>query len=141
MMTDPMAPATAAEASASLVREMIVTEIVDFDARFLDASGIPSFRAIFDWLLDVEARHDGVVSLATVGTDGSRWLLARRLGETLCQSVDAIADGTAAFQAVTDMTEVLTFGALVSMWRMNDRTQLDRVLSEVTRRRDEEGEA
>lgn len=118
-MTIEQAPGTVAEQAVEDLTEMLVEEVFEHGDRFTRANGDLNHYEIFRWLIQIRDQQ-GLVSEATVGTAGSRWLLARKLGETLDSVINQIMQKSAVERAMQDMANVFMLGSMMNVWRLND---------------------
>lgn len=118
-MTIEQVPQTVTEQAVDDLTDMLVEEVFEHAERFTRANGDLNHYAIFNWLAQIQDSQ-GLVSEATVGTAGSRWLLARKLGETLDAVIDQIMQKSAVERAMQDMANVFMLGSMMNVWRLND---------------------
>ncbi|MEM8693441.1 MAG: hypothetical protein AAGG57_16340 [Pseudomonadota bacterium] len=122
----------AAEEAVEDLAETLVQEVFENADRFIRSDDQLNHYAIFRWLVTTQ-EEQGLVSEATLGTAGSTWLLAQKLGETLQDAVNMIVQLTAVERAMQDMIQVILFANLMHMWRTNDSLQEDSPLGQVLR--------
>lgn len=109
------------KAFAALSMDLFEEVFEDAD-RYLRADGTLHHYEIFRWLVNTQETQ-GLVSEATLGTAGSRWLLARTLSDTLQDVVNHIVVYAAAEKALQSAIEVFAFANVMQIWRMNDGAQ------------------
>ncbi|MEM9341916.1 MAG: hypothetical protein AAGA87_02610 [Pseudomonadota bacterium] len=105
-------------------------EVFEDAERYLRSDGTLRNYEIFRWLLTTQETQ-GLVSEATLGTAGSKWLLAKTLSNTLQDVVNYIVVYAAAEKALQSTIEVIAFAKLMQIWRMNDGAQEGTAMHEV----------
>ena len=116
--TDPATQDLVEEAMEDL-SQALVEEVFEHEEQFLNEDGQLRSYSIFRWLV-TNQDEQGLVTEATLGTSGSRWLLARKLADTLQETVDLIVRMAAVERAYTDMSQVFMFSNVMMSMRMND---------------------
>jgi hypothetical protein len=119
-----------AEEATEILAEDLLEEVFEHADRFLRGDDQLNNWAIFRWLVEIE-RENGLVSEATIGTRGSKWLLARELGDTLQSTVDQILHMTVAERTMQEFTLTFMFATFAGLWNMNDDLLKDGPLAEV----------
>ena len=112
------APTAAAAAAMSDLSDILVGEVFEHADRFMRDDGSLRNAEIFRWLVQARADH-GLINEAALGTAGSRWLLARALGDTLQEVIRHITMRTALETSFQRMTLVLAFASILQQIRMN----------------------
>jgi len=126
----PVQQAVATQEAVEELQENLIEEVFEHAQEFVGANGQLKHYSIFRWLLEVE-QESGIVSEATMGSAGSKWLLAQRLGETLQSSIDQIVSGAAADRAYNDVASVFMLSNMMDIWRMNNRIYHDILFSDL----------
>lgn len=121
---------TEAETAIETLAVDLVEEVFEHADRFLNENDTLNHWAIFKWLADIE-QNSGLVSEATVGTRGSRWLLARQLGDTLQDTINHIQHRTAVERATYDMTQTLMFAGFLNLWNLSNNLLEDGPVGDV----------
>jgi hypothetical protein len=111
--------ASTPETATDILAEELLEEVFEHADRFIGHNDRLNNWAIFQWLAKVE-RENGLVSEATIGTRGSKWLLARELGDTLQTTVNHIVNMTAAEHAMQEFTLTFIYASFAGLWNMND---------------------
>lgn len=109
---------------------LVEDEIWELGRTFLRADGSVRHFSVFSWLADLHEKS-GAVDRDAIGTRGSDWLLAQKLGETLQDSVKAVTFAASAEKSLHDAAMIFNLAQLMMLWRTNDQRHFDELMSEL----------